>query len=487
MRTSGRPCDPVRSLFEPESVAVVGATEDPEKPGYLLLRNLIDLGYRGKIYPVNRSRETVLGLKCYHRVNEIPGEVETAIIIVPAREVPKTMEDCGEKKVRSVIICSSGFGEAGREGAKLEREIIEIASRDGVRIVGPNTTGILNTYNGFTSSFVKLSKPTRGPVSIIAQTGMFASAMLEHILTTQPYGLSKVAGLGNKVDVDDSDILEYFEGDPETRVVAIYAEGIRDGRRFIGVSRRVSSKKPIIILKAARTRSGGKAAETHTGSIMVRDEVFDAACKAAGLIRAGDIEELLDYTKVFAMSPPPRGDRVGVIAYTGAGCVMSADAIEDYGLRLAELSEETMETLRMYTPPFGVLSNPLDAELLRMKVGDAEESMRLSLEAFMRDPNVDMVSLVMVGLRRDSRIWKVDLRRVFSKIGMDHLEKPLVATIMASREVTEDFDEEMGRLGVPTYPSLRRNIRALSALARYYLKYGASTYPSNLNWHTRRP
>ncbi|MBS7626711.1 CoA-binding protein [Candidatus Bathyarchaeota archaeon] len=474
MSTSRRFCESIRSLFDPESVAVVGATENPEKPGYLLLRNLIDLGYRGKIYPVNRGRETVLGLKCYPRVNEIPGEVETAVIIVPAKEVPKIMEDCGDKKVRSVIICSSGFGEAGGDGAKLEKMILEIASRHGIRIVGPNTTGILNTYNGFTSSFVKLSKPVRGPVSIIAQTGMFASAMLEHILTTQPYGLSKVAGLGNKVDVEDSDILEYLEGDPDTRVVAIYAEGIRDGRRFIEVSRRVSPKKPIIILKSARTRSGGRAAETHTGSLMVRDEIFDAACRAAGIIRAGDIEELLDYTKAFAMSPPPRGDRVGVIAYTGAGCVMSADAIEDYGLRLAELSEETMETLRTYTPPFGVLSNPLDAELIRMKVGNAEESMKLSLEAFMRDPNVNMVSLVMVGLRRGSKIWEVDFRRVFSKIGMDHPEKPLVATIMASREVTEEFNEEMARLGVPTYPSLHRNIRALSALARYHLKYGTS-------------
>ncbi|MGQ9639247.1 MAG: acetate--CoA ligase family protein [Candidatus Bathyarchaeia archaeon] len=474
-------CGMVRGIFEPQGVAVVGATEDPAKSGYFLLRNLIDLGYGGKIYPVNRNRETILGLKCYPKVNKIPGEVETAIIIVPAMEVPQVMRDCAEKKVKGVVICSSGFGEAGVEGVKLEKEILGIARESGMRILGPNTTGVMNTYNGFTSSFVKISKPRKGPVSIIAQTGMFASVLLEHILTTQPYGLSKIAGLGNKIDVDDSDILEYFEEDPNTKVIAIYAEGIRDGRRFLEVSRRVAMKKPIIILKSARTRLGGKAALTHTGSIMVRDEIFDAVCKTAGIIRVGDIEELLDLMKIFAISPPPRGDRVGVIAYTGAGCVMSADAVESYGLRLAELSNKTMNMLRMYTPPFGILTNPLDAELIRMKVGDAEKSMRLSLEAFMKDPNVDMISLVMVGLTKGSKIWEVDVGRVFSNIELDPPEKPLVATILASRELIDYYREEMENLGIPTYPSLLRNIRALGALTRYYLKGRNLTHPSYSN------
>jgi len=458
----------VKTLFEPSSVAVVGATEDPNKFGYALMRNLVDLGYKGRIYPVNRNRDTVLGLKCYPTVTAIPHEVETVIIIVPAQHVPQIIRECADKHVKGVIVCTSGFREAGEDGAKLEREMLEAAKSGGVRIAGPNTTGLLNVYNGFTSAFVKLSRPKRGPVSIISQTGMFASVLLEHILSTQTYGLSKVAGLGNKVDLDDADILEYFEDDPDTRVIAIYAEGIKNGRRFLEVSRRASKKKPILVLKSARSQPGGKAALTHTGSLMVRDDIFDAACKTAGLLRVEDIEELLDLAKAFAFLPPPRGDRVGVIAYTGAGCVMSADAIDRYGLHLATLSDETMKKLTSYAPGFGILSNPLDAELVRMGMGSAEGSLTLSLESYLADPNVDMVSLVLVGLTKKSKIWDIDTKKVFSNIKGRFPDRPLVVTVLASKEVIDEYQETLEALGIPTYPSLLRNIRALSALHRYY-------------------
>jgi len=461
----------IKSLFEPSSVAVVGASDDPAKFGYLLMSNLLELGYGGKIYPVNKNRETVLGLKCYPSVSAIPAEVETVIVIVPAQYVPQIMQECVEKKVKGAIICTSGFREAGEKGAELEQQMLQIARAGGVRIAGPNTTGLLNVYNGFTSAFVRISKPKRGKVSVISQTGMFASVLLEHILSTQAFGLSKVAGLGNKADVDDADILEYYEDDPNTRVIAIYAEGIRDGRRFLEVSRRVSRKKPIIILKSARSGSGGRAALTHTGSLMVRDEIFDAACKKAGLIRVEDIEELIDLVKAFAFLPPPGGDRVGVIAYTGAGCVMSADAIEKYGLRLATLSKQTMEKLTRYAPGFGILSNPLDAELVRQGIGGSEASLALSLESYLADPNVDMVSLVLVGLTKESKIWDVDIDKVFADMNQRFPDKPLVVTNLASREVTDEYKEKLERLGIPTYPSLLRNIRALSALSRYYSRF----------------
>ncbi|MEM2942870.1 MAG: CoA-binding protein, partial [Candidatus Bathyarchaeia archaeon] len=395
----------VRSLFEPASVAVVGASDDPTKFGYLLMSNLLDFGYKGKIYPVNRKRETVFGLRCYPTVKAIPDEVEAVIVLVPAEHTLQIMQECVEKSVSGVIICTSGFREAGRGGAELEEKILETAGKGGIRIAGPNTTGFLNAYNGFTSAFVKISRPRPGNVSIISQTGMFASVLLEHILSTQPFGLSKVAGLGNKTDIDDADVLEYYEDDEETKVIAIYAEGIKDGRRFLEVSKRVARKKPIIILKSARSSSGGRAALTHTGSLMVRDEIFDAVCRAAGLIRVEDIEELIDLAKAFALLPAARGDRVGVIAYTGAGCVMSADAIERYGLKLATPTEETMERLRRHAPSFGILSNPLDAELVRQGVGDPQTSLIISLEAFLSDPEVDMVSLVLVGLTKESKIW----------------------------------------------------------------------------------
>ena len=467
--------DAVRSLFEPNSVAVVGASEDPTKFGYLLMKNLIELGYSGKIYPVNKSRDTVLGYKCYPTVKSIPNDFETVIIIVPAQHIPQIMKECAEKKVKGAVVCTSGFREAGEKGAELEREMLQNAKIGGIRIAGPNTTGLLNVYNGFTSAFVKISKPRRGSVSIISQTGMFGSVLLEHILSTQAYGLSKVAGLGNKADLDDSDILEYLEDDANTKVIAIYAEGIKNGRRFLEISKRVLKKKPVIILKSARSGSGGKAALTHTGSLMVRDEIFDAVCKTTGLIRVEDIEELLDTIKAFAFLPPSKGDRIGVIAYTGAGCVMSADAIEKYGLKLAKLSEQTMQKLKRFAPDFGILSNPLDAELVRQGIGSAEGSLVLALESYLEDPNVDMVSLVLVGLTKESNIWDVDTKKVFSEIKRKFPAKPLVVTNLASREVIDEYREILEELGIPTYPSLLRNIRALSALSKYCRRFPTET------------
>jgi acyl-CoA synthetase (NDP forming) len=467
--------DAVRSLFEPNSVAVVGASEDPTKFGYLLMKNLIELGYSGKIYPVNKSRDTVLGYKCYPTVKSIPNDVETVIIIVPAQHIPQIMKECAEKKVKGAVVCTSGFREAGEKGAELEREMLQNAKISGIRIAGPNTTGLLNVYNGFTSAFVKISKPRRGSVSIISQTGMFGSVLLEHILSTQAYGLSKVAGLGNKADLDDSDILEYLEDDANTKVIAIYAEGIKNGRRFLEISKRVLEKKPVIILKSARSGSGGKAALTHTGSLMVRDEIFDAVCKTTGLIRVEDIEELLDTIKAFAFLPPSKGDRIGVIAYTGAGCVMSADAIEKYGLKLAKLSEQTMQKLKRFAPDFGILSNPLDAELVRQGIGSAEGSLVLALESYLEDPNVDMVSLVLVGLTKESNIWDVDTKKVFSEIKRKFPAKPLVVTNLASKEVIDEYREILEELGIPTYPSLLRNIRALSALSKYCRRFPTET------------
>ncbi|MCJ7761270.1 CoA-binding protein [Candidatus Bathyarchaeota archaeon] len=467
--------DAVRSLFEPNSVAVVGASEDPTKFGYLLMKNLIELGYSGKIYPVNKSRDTVLGYKCYPTVKSIPNDVETVIIIVPAQHIPQIMKECAEKKVKGAVVCTSGFREAGEKGAELEREMLQNAKIGGIRIAGPNTTGLLNVYNGFTSAFVKISKPRRGSVSIISQTGMFGSVLLEHILSTQAYGLSKVAGLGNKADLDDSDILEYLEDDANTKVIAIYAEGIKNGRRFLEISKRVLKKKPVIILKSARSGSGGKAALTHTGSLMVRDEIFDAVCKTTGLIRVEDIEELLDTIKAFAFLPPSKGDRIGVIAYTGAGCVMSADAIEKYGLKLAKLSEQTMQKLKRFAPDFGILSNPLDAELVRQGIGSAEGSLVLALESYLEDPNVDMVSLVLVGLTKESNIWDVDTKKVFSEIKRKFPAKPLVVTNLASREVIDEYREILEELGIPTDPSFLRNIRALSALSKYCRRFPTET------------
>ncbi|MEM3730933.1 MAG: CoA-binding protein, partial [Candidatus Bathyarchaeia archaeon] len=218
--------DELKCFFEPESVAVVGASRNPFKFGHSLLKNLIDLGFKGKIYPVNPNADEVLGLRAYPRVDLIEDDVELAVIIVPSAKVPEVMRDCAKKGVKGAVICSSGFRETGEEGRRLEEEMLAIAKKSGIRVVGPNTTGILNTSNNFTTSFVTLPNLRRGNVAFIAQTGLFAAAAFWWIVSKQPFGISKIVGLGNKCDVDDAEVLEYLAEDKETEVIAIYMEGV---------------------------------------------------------------------------------------------------------------------------------------------------------------------------------------------------------------------------------------------------------------------
>jgi acyl-CoA synthetase (NDP forming) len=303
--------DELKCFFEPESVAVIGASRNPSKYGYSLLKNLIDLGFNGKIYPVNPNAEEILGLKAYPSVKAINENVDLAIIIVPSFKVPEVMLDCAEKRVKGVVICSSGFREAGEAGKKLEDEVVAIAKKAGIRVVGPNTTGILNATNNFTTSFVPLPRFKRGNVAFIAQTGLFAAAAFWWIISKQPFGVSKIVGLGNKCDVDDAEVLEYLADDEETEVVAIYMEGVKDGRRLFETFKKVSKIKPIVVLKSGRSPAGVKASLSHTGSLAVKDEIFDAVCKQAGVIRVGgDLDELLDVTKAFALQPLPKGIRL---------------------------------------------------------------------------------------------------------------------------------------------------------------------------------
>ena len=465
----------MRYIFEPKSVAVVGASEDKSKYGYFLMKNLMSLGFKGKIYPVNRKRENVLGLKCYPTVDSIPHNVETVIIMIPALHTLQVVKDCVKKGVKGVIICTSGFREIGKEGIEIENKIVEVAQKAGIRVIGPNTTGVLNAVNGFTSTFVIISRPSIGPVSIIAQTGMFASVLSDYIITSQPFGLSKIVGLGNKSDVDDADVLEYLLHDQDTKVIAIYMEGVKDGRRLFNIAKKVTKKKPVLVLKSAYSKYGGDASLTHTGSLMISDDIFEAVCKGSGMIRVDDIDEMFDYLKAFSFLPLLKKNRIAVIAYTGAGCVMSADACEKYGLKIAEFSTKTMNRLMKNAPSFGKIRNPIDAELLRQGMGDMSSSLNFALETMLEDKNVDAVSMVLIGLSTAKELLDVDVENIFSRIKKKYPKKPIVVTTIGGKEIVGDHKERFERLAIPFYPSLLRNIRALAALYNYSkIFYGKS-------------
>jgi len=459
--TSQRTSD-VTFFFEPKSVAVVGATNNPFKFGHYLLLNLIDLGFKGKVYPVNLKADKVLGLKAYPRVDLIPDEVEVVAIIVPAPSVPQVMRDCAKKGVKGVVILSSGFREAGGEGITFERKIVETAKKAGIRIVGPNTTGILNTSNSFTTSFVPLPKLRKGNVAFIAQTGLFAAAAFWWILSAEPFGLSKVMGLGNKADVDDSEALEYLAHDENTEVIAIYIEGVKDGKKFLKAAQEASKKKPVLILKSGRTEAGMNAAASHTGSLAMRDEIFDAVCKNVGAIRVKDFEELMDFAKAFALQPLAKGTGIGIVSMTGAGCVMAADYSAEYSLKVAELSNETVKYIGSHLPSWIKVKNPFDSEMLFESVGP-EDCLRISLEGMLEDENVDCV----LGVLPSSPMFAFDVETPIREIREKYPDKPIAINIIGSKNTVDLWTKQLQDISVPVYPSIERCVRALGALSRY--------------------
>jgi len=459
--TSQRTSD-ITFFFEPKSVAVVGATNNPLKFGHYALLNLIDLGFKGKVYPVNLKADEVSGLKAYPRVDLIPDEVEVVAIIVPAPSVPQVMRDCAKKGVKGVVILSSGFREAGGEGIKFEREIVETAEKAGIRIVGPNTTGILNTSNGFTTSFAPLPKLRKGNVAFIAQTGLFAAAAFWWILSAEPFCLSKVMGLGNKSDVDDSEALEYLAHDEDTEIIAIYMEGVKDGRKFLKAAQKAAKNKPVLILKSGRTEAGVQASMSHTGSLAVRDEIFDAVCKKVGAIRVKDFEELTDLAKAFALQPLAKGNRIGIVSMTGAGCVMAADYSAEYGLEVAELSDETAKYVESYLPSWIKVKNPYDSEMLFESVGP-EDCLKISLGGFLGDENVDCAVCVLPS----SPMFAFDVEGPINEIKEKYPDKPFTINLIGSKDMVDLWTKQLEDISVPVYPSIERCVRALGALSKY--------------------
>lgn len=468
MDVDSRTLDELECFFEPKSVAVVGASRNPLKFGHSLLQNLLDLEFKGKIYVVNPNADEILGLKAYPTVDSIDEDVELAVIIVPASKVPEVLKDCSKKHVKGVVICSSGFRETGEKGQNLENEVLAIAKKARIRVIGPNTTGIVNTSNNFTTSFIALPKLKRGNVAFIAQTGLFAAAAFWWIVSKQPFGISKIVGLGNKCDVDDAEVLEYLAKDQDTQVIAIYMEGVKEGRKLFEVFKKVAKRKPIIVLKSGRSAAGMKASLSHTGSLAVKDEIFDAVCKQTGIIRiSGDLEDLLDITKAFALQPLPKGNKVAIITVSGAGGVMAADECAKNGLELATLSDETLSRIRSSMPPWAVVNNPVDVEPLFEVVGP-EESIRIALAAAMEDSNVDSVLVLFAAVPRLIPIF--DAKNIIIHRTEEPFEqKTMLTQFIGFKETVDSWTTQLEEENIPVYSSIERCVKALGHMWKYKL------------------
>jgi len=458
--SSGWNLDPI---FYPKSVAVIGASETPGKIGTALMINLKEMWSGNEIYPINVKREEVMGIKAYKSVKDVPGEIDLAVIAVPAKIVPQVMKECAEKGVKGVIIISAGFSESGPEGAKLEEEIRKIANDGGIPVIGPNCLGVYNSENMLATIFNPPDRqgfPKPGGIAFLSQSGAFGAAVLDW-MAQQNLGMSKFVSYGNKCNVYEEDLIEYLAEDEKTKVITMYIEGLSHGKKFIEKAKEVALKKPIIVLKSGRSSRGAKAASLHTGSLAGSDEVYDGAFKQAGIIRAFSMEQLFNYAKALAMQPLARGRRIAIVTNGGGAGVMATDAAEDHGLILSEFTNETREKFRRAIEN-GVLPHHMSYENPVDVIGDAPpERYEIAMKYVLEDPNVDAMVVIIIAQSPAIRMDIVDKITEMKKYG-----KPIVVVIPGgqfARRIAKGLEEN----SIPTYETPEDAIDALAALIKY--------------------
>src|SRR3990167_9461149 len=348
-------------FFNPKSIAVIGASPIPGKLSYVILENLKKAGFSGAIYPVNPKYSSINNLMCYKSITETNDNIDIAVIALPAAVVAESLKSAG-KKVRGAIIVSSGFKEMGDEGIRLEEDIKEIAKKNGIRIMGPNCMGIYDTISRVDTFFItsdRIGRPNKGGISIISQSGSFAATIMDE-LASEDVGVARVINYGNRIDVNESDCLEFMTDDEETKVVALYIESVNDGRRFVEAASRCTRKKPVITVKVGRRDAGVHAARSHTGAMTGRYEIYKAAFKKAGIIKVDGYEEFKNACRILNIHSQVKGKRILIITDGGGIGVRIADACDNSGLEVAGLSEEIKKRLASKLPSFCAVGNPID-------------------------------------------------------------------------------------------------------------------------------
>lgn len=451
-------------FFNPASVAVVGVSRDPFKINFNLFANLVRLKFPGKVYPVNPNVQEILGIKAYPNLESIEDEVDLVISAVPAAATLKVIKDCVEKGVKGVVIVAGGFAEGGEKGRKVQDEIARLLKESGIRAIGPNSLSPLNTSNGLIIGFTPHEKLKQGNVSFIFQSGLY-EPRLRWIFSDLNLGINKLIDLGNKMDINEVDALEYLAEDPDTKVIAIHLESIAgDGRKFLQLLKDTSKKKPIVVLKSGRTEAGIKAASSHTGAIVKgSDAVFDVAMSQVGVIRAQTVEEFFDFAKVFEFLMPLElnGNRIAIATFSGGEGVIATDLCQEQGFSMAKVSPETFGKLQKVSPPWTISPNPFDLGVC-LQFHHPAEVYRVYLESMISDENVDCLA---------SEIGLTDLLMSdeFSKpfLMAREREKPLVIWQLEGASRNGSSIQWLESNHIPIYASAERAIKALSALYRY--------------------
>jgi acetyl coenzyme A synthetase (ADP forming)-like protein len=383
----------LEALFAPKSVAVIGASTKPDSLGRAVFKNILFHGYTGVVYPVNPKAKSILGVKAYPSVLDIPDEIDLAVIIVPAIAVANVLEECGRKGVRAAIVISAGFKEIGEEGAQRERELQQIAQRYGIALLGPNCLGIINTDPAVSlNATFAPGMPRQGNIAFISQSGALGVAALEYA-QRQKIGLSKFISIGNKADLHENHLLDYLKDDPLSDVILLYVEDLEDPQGFHRLATEITSERPkkipILAIKSGRTLEGAKAATSHTGALAGSDEVYDSIFMQSGVLRVETIEELFDYAIAFAQQPLPQSNRIAIVTNAGGAGILATDAAVRHGVQLAEFTEETVRKLRELLPPTVNVANPVD-----MTGEPNEQRYETVVRTVLEDPNVAGVVVI---------------------------------------------------------------------------------------------
>ncbi len=447
-------------FFKPRSVAVIGASTNPKKDGNIILQNIIDSDFAGDIYPVNPSATEVLGLKAWPALKDIPGDVDLAVIIIPAKFCVEAVQHCADKGVKAVIIEAMGFTEIGAPGKVLQDQIVAIARQAGMRVMGPNCTGIVS--RDIATTFFPMKNVPRGNVVMIGQSGLLAAGMASDIVVNQSLNINKICSIGNKCDVNENDLLTYFGNDPQTEVISMYLESIADGAEFVKIARTVTPRKPVILLNGGRTEAGAQAAMSHTGSIASNARIVEAAIRQTGCIKADDFTELKDFAKVFSTQPLPSGNKVAVVTAAGSVGVVVSDLCEEHGLKLAKFTDATKESMKDVFPPFMPPSNPVDLWFSIEKLG-LTRTLETTLAAPLQDPNVDAVILLLAGFT-----YTLDAieKKVVQQITQRYGKPVIVCMLVGYNQYKNLILEELGK-DAPVFTSLISGVKALSKLCEY--------------------
>jgi acyl-CoA synthetase (NDP forming) len=452
----------LKPFFEPSRVVVVGASQTPHKPGNDVIQNILANDYQGELYLVNPKGGEILGHKVHRSIQELPDGIDQAIIILPAAATPQTIRDCAAKGIKAIVLAASGFAEVDEQGEALQAETIRAIRETGVRVMGPNTSGHTSTPHKFTSSFFPLGKITRGNVSYLAQTGNFATHTMRYIITGENFGVARVVGMGNKLDLEESEVLEYYGNDPETKAIFMYLESFKHPRRFLEVASRVTRHKPVILLKGGATQEGARAAVAHTAALGSDDRIIDGALQQAGVVRVVQYSHLILAAKALAAMPLPQNNRVSFMAPSGAMLVCMTDYCQRHvGLRVPDIEESTRRRLQEISPAYIRMRNPVDI-WPAATVSGVDFAYGEAAIAVMKDPNIDAVVMILM-LTDETGVppldFIVDVARRFP-------EKPLYVTFSAQKKHMDAAKAFLEPRGVPTFPLIEEPFEVLSILAR---------------------